>query len=256
MDALYFALSEILQPFTLLVLLVVLALVWYWRKRQSRRRLILLTVPVVLLVLLCTPALAHVALGSLEWQYRPLAQPPADADAMVVLAGAVRPPSSLRPRAELSHDTYYRCLHAVELYRARPCPIVVSGGKVDASEPGPACAEVMRDFLREMGVKEQDVLVENESRTTYENAVFSRRVLEPRQARRVVLVTDAVSMFRAVRCFEKQGLAVTPAPCDYRTGDFRWELTAFLPNPFAAKHAGEVGHEWVGCLWYWLRGRM
>src|SRR5262249_10928623 len=51
MDALYFFLSEVMQPFTILLLLVVLALVWYWRRRQSRRRLVLLTVLVVLLVL-------------------------------------------------------------------------------------------------------------------------------------------------------------------------------------------------------------
>src|SRR5262249_51795462 len=159
----------ILQPFPVLLLLVVLAMVWYWRKRQSRRRLIVLTVLVALLVLLAMPVTAHLALGSLEWQYRPLAGPPADTEALVVLAGAVRPPDGLRLQADVSADTYHRCLYAVRLYQARSCPILVSGGKVDASQPGPTCAEVMRDFLLELGVKPQDVLVESESRTTYEN---------------------------------------------------------------------------------------
>ena len=81
-------------------------------------------------------------------------------------------------------------------------------------------------------------------------------MLERRGVERVVLVTDAASMFRAERCFRKQGLEVVPAPCNFRTGHFQWELDAFLPDPRAARHTGEAAHEWLGTLWYWCRGRM
>src|SRR5262249_37927778 len=54
------------------------------------------------------------------------------------------------------------------------------------------------------------------SRTTYENAVESARLLNDRDMPRVVLVTDAAHLRRAVACFRKQGLDVIPCGSHYR----------------------------------------
>ena len=131
-----------------------------------------------------------------------------------------------------------------------------SSRSVASQLPGePSCAEVMRDFLIGVGVNPADVLLEDQSRTTYENAVGCARLLRGRQVGTVVLVTDAVHMYRAERCFRKQGLTVIPAPCNYRATEFRWSLPAFLPHAHAAVGSQEVFHEWLGTLWYWCRGR-
>ncbi|HJT78165.1 MAG TPA: YdcF family protein [Gemmataceae bacterium] len=258
MDSLYFALVQLLQPYTLLCVLTAAGLVYAWvRCPAARRRLLWAVLPFAALVLLSLPAVSHFAMGSLEWQYPRLDGRPADAEAIVVLAGTIRPANVVWPRMDPAEDTMNRCLYAARLYhQGRPCPVVVSGGYADTDPETPTCAAVMRDFLEELGVPRDDVVEEGQSRTTYENAVRCAELLRERGTHRVVLVTDAAHLFRAVRCFRKQGLDVVPAPCNFRTGHFQWELGAFLPDPRAAGHVGEVGHEWLGTLWYWCRGRI
>jgi uncharacterized SAM-binding protein YcdF (DUF218 family) len=122
--------------------------------------------------------------------------------------------------------------------------------------PGPAFAEVMRTFLLQLNVRPADVLVEGASRNTYENAVECRKLLEQHNLRKIVLVTDAVHMPRALACFRKQGLEVVPAPCHFQAGRLEGSLRDYLPNPDAVSSCRDAVHEWLGTLWYWSRGRI
>ena len=134
--------------------------------------------------------------------------------------------------------------------------MLVSGGKVDPGSSGPPGAEVMHAFLSQQGVDAADLITESRSRTTYENAVESCRLLRERGVRKILLVTDAVHMHRAARCFRKQGVEVVPAPCNHRATEFDLSLFAFLPDPRAAAGLQEAAHEWLGLAWYWLQGRI
>jgi uncharacterized SAM-binding protein YcdF (DUF218 family) len=254
----YHFVVELAQPAFLLGLLILLAVANLWRKRrETRRRLLLLTVPLVLLTLWCTPVMSHLAIASLESPYPPLAERPADAEAIVVLAGYIHVLDEAGTQVELGGDTLYRCLRAAELYRqGKPCPVVLSGGKVNPGSPGPPLAVAMRDFLRQQGVSDSDLVVEDRSGTTYENAVETRRLLDGRGIHRVVLVTDAAHLGRAVACFRKQGIDVVPCGCRYRTGRMEWSVGAFVPDLGSAGGCQEALHEWLGVLWYRLQGRM
>jgi uncharacterized SAM-binding protein YcdF (DUF218 family) len=186
-----------------------------------------------------------------------LYQRPADAEAIVVLSSYVRPPNDFRLHPELDEDSVNRCLKAAELYhQGAPCPVVVTGGKVDPDSPGPSCSEVMRDLLLQLGVKNSDLSVENASRSTYENAVESRKLLDERRIHKILLVTDASPLVRAAGCFRKQGLEVVPCGCRYRATKFEISLAGILPNPSAARGCLRASHEWLGLAWYWLRGRI
>jgi uncharacterized SAM-binding protein YcdF (DUF218 family) len=252
----YYLVAALLRPLVLAHLAVAVALVALWRSRTSRRRLAALTSAVVLVALLCLPITSYLALGSLEWPYPPLASRPADAAAIVVLAGSMWPTAPDESRFEPGTDTLYRCLRAAELYRAAPCPILLSGGKVHPNDAGPPLAEVMRDFLITLGVRPKDLVVESSSRTTYENAVDSARLLKDRDIHRVVLVTDAAHLRRAVACFRKQGLDVVPCGCHYRALGRNGGLADYLPDPSAAAGVEEAAHEWCGLALYWLTGRI
>jgi uncharacterized SAM-binding protein YcdF (DUF218 family) len=179
---------------------------------------------------------------------------PKDAQAIVVLAAGFRPPDNTRLRAELDEDTLQRCLHAAELYRQRPCTVIVSGG--DPDEPGPVCAQVMCEFLVHLGVKPSDIVVEDKSRTTYENAVECTKVLKQRQIRNAVLIVDAVDMLRALACFRNQGMELAPSPCHHRATEFGPTFFDFVPNLRAGQNCQRVWHEWLGMAWYWLKGRL
>src|SRR6516165_2523945 len=98
----YEFLVELLQPYALLYLLTGLAILNLWhRRRDSRRRLILLSVAFITLTAVSIPAVAHLALGTLEWQYEPADHRPERAGAIVVLACGVLPPGPGEQRGEL-----------------------------------------------------------------------------------------------------------------------------------------------------------
>jgi uncharacterized SAM-binding protein YcdF (DUF218 family) len=252
----YRAINELLRPYTLLILIVACCAVWAWRRRDSRWALRVLIVALVILLALSIPAISYLAFATLEAKTAPLAEVPADTEAIVVLSGGLWPPTPKQPRALPGEETMYRCLAAADLYRGRPCLVVVSGGTVERRDNEPPLAHVMSDFLVQLGVDADDMVLEDRSRTTYENALESQRMLQRLGRRRVVLVTDALHMPRAAACFRRVGLEVTEAPCHFITGKFDWKLGSFLPSAGAARGDERVLHEWLGIAWYWLKGRI
>jgi uncharacterized SAM-binding protein YcdF (DUF218 family) len=251
----YIAHSSPLQ--ILAIVTVVAGLLLWWRSAGSRRKLLWLLVPAILLAACCTPLAAYLALGSLEWHYPSDDRRLASSPVIVVLGGGMWPADSLRHKAELSPDTLYRCLHAAELYHQGPrCPVLVSGGKVRAKEPGPPVADVMRQLLSQLGVPAADIWVEETSRSTYENATECRKQLAVRKIDHVTLVTSAVHMVRAARCFRRQGLTVVPAPCYHRATRLPSGIDPLLPSADAARGVQDAYHEWIGLLWYWLSDRI
>ena len=176
-------------------------------------------------------------------------------DAIVVLSGYAFPSGGHRLKPELAYDTLYRCIHAVELYRAGGArPVVVTGGEVDPESNDPPLGEQMRDFLVLLGVAERDIIVEANSRNTHENAVECGKILRQRRFAKIVLITDAAHMRRAVLCYEREGLTVVPSGCEYRALRFDLSPLSFYPTPSAATGVLTAAHEWVGLIWYRWNG--
>jgi uncharacterized SAM-binding protein YcdF (DUF218 family) len=248
--------EALLRPTLLAYVIMALALAWLWRKRrEDRRRLLWVIVPFVLVTLLSVPAVAYLALGTLEWAYPPAAEVPERPEVLVVLSGSMVAPDGAPDQAEVGPDTFYRCMHALALYRqAGGCPVLLSGGLAPEAPQGPTLAETMRRFFLQLGVKPQDLIKEDRSLTTHENAVECAKLLETRSVRRVVLVTDAKHLWRASQCFRQQGIEVVPAACNHYMARFQSRWENYLPSPHGAARFLDAFHEWLGILYYKLRG--
>jgi uncharacterized SAM-binding protein YcdF (DUF218 family) len=249
-------LSGLLDPYRSLFLLLGAGLVMLWRRRPvPARRLLLATLSFAALAVLSMPAIAYLSLGMLEWSYPPTESRPGDAEAIVVLGGGMRPADAMRTRAELNADSMFRCLHAAAIYRrGKPCPVVVCGGKIAPGRSTPPLAALMREFLRDQVVNDGDIIMEDRSRTTHENAVECRKWLLERRIGKVVLVTDASHMFRALASFRKQGIPAVPSACQHQATEFEWSVWDFLPSASAVDAHGRTFHEWFGTAWYRARG--
>lgn len=249
-------LYELLNPLLLLLFVIACLLVsLWWRRGAARKRFWLLTIAFCLLWFACTPLAAHLSLRTLERGYGPLQNRPQDVQAIVVLSGSIRPPNPSRGWTELEHDSLRRCLEAVRLYRqGDPVQVIVSGGKVDSSQPGPTFAEAMAEFLAESGIDE--IVEERRSRNTYENAVETAAILRELDVDRCILVTDSTHQMRATACFRAQGIRCIPAGAYCRSEELKWGVSTFLPIPWAAEAQQVVLHEWIGLAWYRLRGRI
>jgi uncharacterized SAM-binding protein YcdF (DUF218 family) len=236
-------------------------LIWLlaWRTHHSwRRTLAWLAAPWILVGLSITPAVTYFACGALEWWYVPLAECPAEVEAIVVLGGGHVPVQPWSAEPALAPDSAVRSREAARLYRAgEPRLVVVCGGPVRTSvDSSTTLAELMAQLLTELQVAPADILQEQASRDTYENATQAARLLHARQVKRVVLVTDALHMARAVRCFQNAGLEVVPAPCDYRTARFTGRPSQFLPQASGAEDAQRLAHEILGFVWFQARGKI
>ena len=236
---------------SLLFIVLVSALAW---KRLWKRRLIV-GVSALGLFLYCwiPTSLAAARL----WEMKYPAAPPADTDigAIVVLAGAVHGPTRPVEDRFLGHETYVRCLYAAQLSRLWPAvPIVVTGGALESGLPPYATA--MRDELVRRGVAAERIVVEGQSRSTYENAVNTAELLRQRNVKKVALVTSASHMRRAEAAFRRQGVVVSPAACAFYS-IFTIERHDLLwPSPTAITWNDSLVHEILGIAWYRIKDRI
>ena len=127
---------------------------------------------------------------------------------------------------------------------------------MESHKSGPVMAEVMRDFLIGQGVSAGDIILENESRSTYENAVKATALLKQQGIDSVLVVSDATHLVRGVGCFRKLGLQAYGGGCGYTATDLHVTPRSFLPSAGAAAMNQMIFHEWLGLLYYRLRGRI
>ena len=191
-------------------------------------------------------------MGRLEEPYAPVAA--ADlprADAIVLLGGGVLARKADTVLGDLTHRSD-RLLFAAALYRqGRAAAIVVTGGGPEgqASE-----AELTRDILGVMGVPSRALVLEQASRTTYDNALFTVPLLRRLGYERVLLVTSAFHMRRSVALFAAQGMEVIPAPTDHQVTRSPIQVLDWLPTLGGLTLTHYAIHEIVGYAVYRLRG--
>ena len=250
--------KQLSQPYTLVCLLLIAAVLrLWWNRIEGRGRLLVPTILCLLLFLVSWPPFAYLALGSLEWQHPPTIRRAPDAHAIVVLNAGTAYPDSVRREAELEPDTMLRCMHAAQVYSEGPrCPVIVTGGTEDGRGTGPTSAAVMRDAMVRMGVPAADIVLEEKSQTTYENAVEASAILHGLGISKAIVVTDATHLARSLRCFQKRGIIVVPSGCRYGATEFDFSAAKLLPNANAAIDVTRVAHEWLGTVWYRWRGRI
>lgn len=142
---------------------------------------------------------------------------------------------------------------AAQLYDAGRAPrIVLSGAALDGSLSE---AQMMAKQLMQKGIPEQALILETDSLTTYQNGVYTGRALKERGIDRVLLVTSALHMPRAVAVFRKQGIAVAAAPSlPQITVPADPDFSFWQPNGRALTASRSIVKEYAGLLVYWIRG--
>ena len=222
----------------------------HWRIRGRRPSYALPAA--LLLFLFCWTPVSMLVLRAVQSAYPLQAPEPGDAGAIVILSGLVNDPFPPRPFALLGQNTLERCSYgAWYRQRAATLPVLVTGGNfTPGAEP---YAVTMKTFLLRAGVPDSLIWTEERALSTAENSLYSARILREKGIRKIVLITDALHMRRAEKCFVKQGIAVVAAPCGFRPV-YSLDLNDFLPSGRAIAWNQELLHEWIGLAWYRLRG--
>lgn len=252
-------LPMLVYPLGLALVALVAALIW----RRAARALIV--VAILLLYLGSNRWVAYSLVHALEYQHVP-GGPPPDAEAIVVLGGGSRSGDAPRPMIEVN-EAGDRLLYGAYLYReGKADHVLLTGGSIEWLTPDGISPEAndmgrLMDFL---GVPPEALWLETKSRNTYENALYSRELLDDAGVNDILLVTSAMHMPRSLALFEQQGLAVTPAPTDFLVSQAEWEslwktdwrgqLVHLLPNAEYLAYTTRAIKEYIGIAVYRLQG--
>ncbi|WP_374439266.1 YdcF family protein [Pseudomonas panipatensis] len=246
-----YLIKQILMPPGILLILLLLG--FYLRRRYPRFSVTCFVLGFAGFWLLSLP------LG-VEWGARLLERQPALAQAqwagLAQRAEAIVILGAGRERGDPAWDgdqpglmAHERLRYAARLAKASGLPVLTSGGLHYGSPPSEA--QIMAQSLSE----DYQVTVrwqEGRSRTTWENARFSAALLREAGVRRVVLVTQAQHMPRALWSFEHNGLEVVPAPMGFIGVDNARPFAGWLPEAKAFWQSSQLLNEALGLLGYRL----
>jgi uncharacterized SAM-binding protein YcdF (DUF218 family) len=169
-----------------------------------------------------------------------------DAQAIVVLGADANPFAPEYGGKSVGPTTLERLRYGAALARRSGLPILVTAGLPGRDEPAlaPSMAAVLED---EFGVRAR--WVEPRAADTRENAQFSAEILKPLGLTRIVLVTHAWHLPRALGAFEAAGLDARGAGTGWREfGNVDWR--AWVPSARGLRESSWAIHEWIGRLWY------
>ncbi|MGO9787778.1 MAG: YdcF family protein [Stellaceae bacterium] len=244
----------IVPPSNLAFLAIVVALLLPFTRFRRTSRL------VGVIVGAAAAAIFFLPIG--QWVSRPLENRfphpdwPACIDGIVVLGGGGQPRISATREQPVYRTGEGAIVAGVELLRRYPeARLVFSGGSADFPGPGIPEADVAKAIFDQLGVDPARVGYESRSRDTWENLVFTQRMVQPKPDETWVLVTTAQHMPRAMGIARRLDWRMLPWPTDYRTpGDDapfvrRFEFGANLSD------LDEAAHEWLGLAAYYLAGK-
>ncbi|MEQ1638859.1 MAG: YdcF family protein [Methylococcales bacterium] len=234
------------------MLLIALGASLVLRGRKSGLNFIF--VALLLWYLLSIPVISTLLVKSLE-TYPPFQASQlnaAKAQAIVVLGGGMQfaaPEYAGKP--SVANQTLERLRYAAMLARKTHLPILVSGGRVleqDQPDEASLMAEVLYD---DYGLQAR--WQESQSRNTAENARFSYALLSKQHITKVILITHALHMQRAVAEFTHSGFELIPAPVGYLADNAPNNIFSFLPSVKAFMLSSMAIHEYMGILWRLLK---
>lgn len=189
----------------------------------------------------------------LERQYERPRELPEHIDGAIVLGGAFDGYMSELHGYPVAYSTVERIHDLIRIGKAHPeARLVFSGGSGRPRQQDFKEAPVIEAFFKDMGMSTEQLLLEPNSRNTYQNVKFSRDLLQPKDGETWLVITSASHMPRSVAIFEAQSWNVIPYPTDHNTDlQYHWIPTEL--NVSKNFHMLETAlKEFIGTYIYYL----
>jgi uncharacterized SAM-binding protein YcdF (DUF218 family) len=151
-----------------------------------------------------------------------------------------------------------RLFQTLALYhKGRIKKIIFTGGSGSIEFPDKKEGLYVKKYLKSIHVPDSATIIESESKNTYENAVFTKKLLDSLNVKgNFLLVTSAYHMPRALAVFKKAGYQnLTPYITNKASGIRRFSFDhLFIPSAGALFSLEALIHELVGYLIYRVKG--
>ncbi len=236
-------------PLTFCLLLLTVSVILFWIQRGQRIAKIGVTLCLVLLLVFSNRYIHGIFLGKLESRYPALIVTKDNLSSLqevrfiVILGGMAHTDRAWPLTSQLGVTMLIRLVEGIQLHKQLPqTKLILSGGnRYDVSD-----AEMMRRMALLLGVDSDDIILETESKNTYEEAFFLKNLLK---GQRFILVTSARHMPRAVALFQKMGLSPLPAPTGHMVAlNDKHPFSPLIPRSGNISSFSEMVYEFLGSL--------
>jgi uncharacterized SAM-binding protein YcdF (DUF218 family) len=257
MDNLFFILSKlawgVLSPTNLIVLLMALATIQLLRNKINAAKKILIPTVLVYAFLLAYPV-GDYLMYPLETRFNKPEVLPDTIDGIIVLGGGENLKISIGWDTNEVVDGDRFIATAILAKHYPNAPIIFSGGNglllFDTSTTG---ADIARQLLMAVGIDEDRLMIESQSRNTYENFELLKDIL-PKSDGRYLLVSSAYHMPRSVGISRQQNINIIPYPVDYYSNNT--ELRQWDFSLLSHLKVLEIAwREWIGLTVYYWSGK-
>ena len=243
-----------LQPGLWVGVLLLAGTILLWTRWQRTGRWVL-TITMVFVVLVTVFPVGLLMIEPLENRFPIVTKLTAPIDGIIVLGGTVNQfNTKYRGQASLT-DGAERLTEFIALAKKHPkAKLAFTGGSAHILRQDVKETETARLFFAQMGLDTSRIVFEDKSRNTYENAVYSYKLLSPGPRERWVLITSASHMPRSVGVFLKAGWKPIPFPVDFST--YGPDQRQFGLDMIGGLRKFATGlNAWAGLLVYRLLGR-
>lgn len=168
-------------------------------------------------------------------------------DVIVVLAGGITAYKKEYHGPDIGYFTQLRLRYAAWLQKKTGLPIIVTGG---IERGGASEAQLMKQVLQNEYEIKDSIRVEMQSKNTYENSLYSSKIISEQGYQSYYLVTSGFHMPRALEVFKKHNEKVIAAPMGFYYNPGVLEAGAFKPNSRALWKNYLALHEIIGRYWY------
>lgn len=128
------------------------------------------------------------------------------------------------------HEASDRLLYAIKFYKeGKIGKIIISGGSAKLINNEIKEGDIIKEYMLSIEIPEEDIIIENQSRNSYENAKFTSELLsDSKDTSDFILFTSALHMKRAAACFKKQNINPDRYSVDYHLNKSEYDVSYFL----------------------------
>lgn len=174
----------------------------------------------------------------------------------IVLSGMFEHHGTLdRLSARRGSDRLWQAIHLY--HKGKIKRIILSGDSGYVFKEGLHEADQLKRLLIQQNIPATDILIENKSRNTHENAKETVKFLKEEEliSNSFILITSAIHMHRAEACFKKEGLDCATFSTDHsHDPSSSLSIHSLVPSAEAFIMWKRMIKEWIGTIMYRLFG--
>ena len=225
--------------------------------RASRLGRALLVMSAVMLAVCGFSPIGNLLLYPLESRFPAWTPSQVAPDGIIVLGASIDGDISTAHGTPVVTTSADRIIRTAALARKYPnARVVFTGGNPNLISSDAKEADFAAEIFESLGIDKSRLILERRSRNTYENAQFTKALVDPKPGERWLLVTSAFHMPRSIGLFRKAGFAVEPCPVDWRVGTGS-DVVAFTDIAEDGLSRTNVAvREWLGLITYRAAGRI